>query len=159
VKFTINEVSVVDRPANEHARVTLIKRADEVVTMDVSKIATLESTMDVLAEQYAKANGVDVPAAYSALMKSDEQFRELATDLQDARRDPREIQKLQRQVWLQKKVEKVAGTSAEGELETLAKKYAEDNCVPFVKAYNAVLDTAEGRALYKQHRDELIAAA
>lgn len=42
-------------------------------------------------------------------------------------------------------------TTAEAKLDTLAKKYAADNKVPFEKAYAAVCETDEGRALYSEY--------
>lgn len=42
------------------------------------------------------------------------------------------------------------GNSATEKLDSLAKKYAEDNKVSFAKAYDTVIQTAEGKTLYEQ---------
>jgi hypothetical protein len=50
------------------------------------------------------------------------------------------------------------GDSAEAKLDALAKTHAETHKVDFNKAYNAVLDTAEGRELYARSKTERKAA-
>ncbi|WP_163265604.1 hypothetical protein [Chelativorans alearense] len=44
--------------------------------------------------------------------------------------------------------------SAEEKLETLAKAHADKRSVPFAKAYTEVLETDEGRQLYREHLAE-----
>ncbi len=46
------------------------------------------------------------------------------------------------------------GNTAESKLDALAKTHAETHKVDFTKAYNAVLETAEGRELYAQSKAE-----
>lgn len=47
-----------------------------------------------------------------------------------------------------------SGDSAEGKIDSLAKAHAADHKVDFIKAYNAVLETPEGSALYAQAKSE-----
>ena len=47
-----------------------------------------------------------------------------------------------------------SGDNAVSKLDALAKSYATEHKVDFTKAYNAVLDTDEGRELYKQFTAE-----
>lgn len=47
-----------------------------------------------------------------------------------------------------------SGDGAEAKLDALAKAYAAEKKVDFNKAYNAVLETEEGRALYAQSKTE-----
>jgi hypothetical protein len=51
------------------------------------------------------------------------------------------------------------GENVEAQLDALATKHAADNNVPFAKAYDAVIQTAEGRDLYKRYNDEQMGVA
>lgn len=122
---------------------------------EIPVIAVLESTMDVLAEHHASANDISKSAAYDELLKSDDEFRHLYTGLADARRSPREIAKLVRaNASRAGVVAKVATTDAEAKLDKMAADHAASHGIPFAKAYGAIIETAEGRALYGQHRRE-----
>ena len=129
--------------------------------MDISKSATLECTMDVLAEMHARDNKMSKVAAYNELLKSDADFRELYGELRVAMSNPSEIRKRQAAIDAQVHkniVAKIAVTGAEAELDRLAKAYAQSNRVSFAKAYDAVLETEAGRTLYAKHRDERMTA-
>ena len=118
-------------------------------------IDVLEASLDAWAKQRALETGVPFAKAYDDLLRTDETAREFYADLRAARRDPSIM--AERREQLRKRAEadrrEESWTSdAERRLDDLADEYAKGRSITKAAAYNAVLQTDEGRALYGKHR-------
>lgn len=92
----------------------------------------------------AARDGETTAKAYDRLHRTDAEFRKVLKLRDEAQRvlvEPGPSDEIE-------KSSKATVADIDKQLETLAKKHAENHRVSFAKAYDAVLQTPEGRELY-----------
>jgi hypothetical protein len=127
-----------------------------------TSIEVLEATLDAWAQQRARETGVPFAKAYDDLLQSDETAREFYADLRGARRDPSILAERREQVRKALSAERSSDapdTAAERRLEELADEHAKRRSITKAAAYDEVLQSDEGRALYAKHRAKRRSAA
>jgi ATPase subunit of ABC transporter with duplicated ATPase domains len=107
-----------------------------------------EIFLDGKAQEIAKAEGISFAKAYE---KAAEQNPHLYSmhDEEMAKRDPAKTLAEHRLEEERKAPKKPKKAEEEQELDRLARKRASETGEPFAKAYNAILETAEGTRLYE----------
>jgi hypothetical protein len=165
-ELKIDEISMVDVPANKHCRVAIIKRATaptvdtargDMPVDQIEKFLSAEDRLEQLAEEYAEKHNVTKAVGYDKVLGT-ELGLAAYDDIEDARHGldrgtvAKHIRDEEREIEKQDEILKYADPArlAEGNLEALAKKLQRHG-ETYAQAFDRVMTTtSEGRELYEQ---------
>jgi hypothetical protein len=153
-KLCIEEISLVSRPANKHARVVIMKSAGANMNNNISKCEALQFNMDARAELYATEKSVSFEKAFDHLSQTDPEFREELREFNLHKNSGIEIAKRRRDVIGQVFAKAApAQSDAERQLDELAASMGAANpkLTP-AEAWDAACQTPKGRKLYSAFR-------
>ena len=125
-----------------------------------TSIDVLEGTLEAWAKQHAQGTGLSFAKAYDDLLQNDEDARDLYAELRQVRSDPSLIAK-RREAFRKSSIEEAAKPSseAERELDEMASECARKKSITKAVAYDEVLQSDDGRALYAKIRSGRATAA
>lgn len=153
-KLSIAEISLVDRPCNQHARVVIMKGANMSNNNNISKCDALQFNMDARAELYATEKAVSFEKAFDYLSRTDSEFREELREFNLLKNSNAEIAKRRRDVIGQVFAKAApAQSDAERQLDELAASMGAANpkLTP-AEAWDAAVQSPKGRKLYSAYR-------
>jgi hypothetical protein len=136
------------KPSNLRVDIALAK-------LTPASIDFIEGALDAWAKQHALETGMSFAKAYDDLLLNDETARELYAKFRSARDDPSVLAK-RREELCKSSADSVKPyiSDAERALNDLADEVARKKSITKAAAYDEVLQTDEGRALYAKYRDK-----
>ena len=147
-EFKIDEISAVDRAAQQPARAVIMKNEVQMSGQYFSK-AQIEDQLETLAKRFAGAHGVSLVKARADSLFTPE-GQELYTKLRlaDLPVPAAEVDRSAAAI----RASADQSADAQHELDRLAKELAMQRAIPFATAYVEVLRTDKGSELYSTYR-------